>query len=111
MLSRVRSIACDAAGARGCEVEELPVWRIEPVAFEPGLVELASELAGGREMVSGALHDAAEIARAGVPTAMLFCPSIGGISHSRDEDTAERDLLAAVDAFGALVGRAILRGT
>jgi N-carbamoyl-L-amino-acid hydrolase len=51
------------------------------------------------------LHDSASLARAGVPTVMLFAPSIAGVSHARAEDTAEADLLAALDALGRLVGR------
>ena len=40
---------------------------------------------------SGALHDAAEVARV-LPAAMLFCPSKAGISHAKEEDTDEADL-------------------
>ncbi|HEY0517324.1 MAG TPA: Zn-dependent hydrolase [Solirubrobacteraceae bacterium] len=109
MLEMVRAAAERVAAARGCTVDEIPVWRIEPVAFEQSLVALATEQADGLTMISGALHDAAEVARAGVPTAMLFCPSIGGISHSREEDTAERDLLLAIERFAQLASRALAR--
>ena len=66
------------------------------VAFDPGLVALAQracEEVAGRDfaIASGALHDAAEVARR-LPAAMMFCPSIGGVSHSPAEDTAEKDL-------------------
>ena len=37
-----------------------------------------------------------------VPTAMIFSPSIGGLSHAREEDTSEPDLAAAIEAFGSL---------
>jgi N-carbamoyl-L-amino-acid hydrolase len=43
-------------------------------------------------MPSGALHDAANLATV-MPAGMLFVPSIGGISHAFDEDTAEEDLV------------------
>jgi acetylornithine deacetylase/succinyl-diaminopimelate desuccinylase-like protein len=33
---------------------------------------------------------------------MIFSPSIGGLSHSPEEDTADEDLAAAIEAFGAL---------
>jgi hypothetical protein len=33
---------------------------------------------------------------------MVFSPSIGGVSHSREEDTSEEDLATAIEAFGAL---------
>lgn len=57
-------------------------------------------------ITSGALHDAANVARV-VPAAMMFCPSRGGISHARVEDTSEEDLTAAIEAFGILVGKAL----
>ena len=47
---------------------------------------------------SGALHDAASMAPH-LPAAMVFSPSIGGISHAREEDTAEADLAAAIESF------------
>ncbi|MEZ5258489.1 MAG: hypothetical protein R2705_16795 [Ilumatobacteraceae bacterium] len=38
------------------------------------------------ELPSGALHDASEIARE-IPTVMIFAPSTGGLSHTKEEDT------------------------
>jgi hypothetical protein len=38
---------------------------------------------------------------------MVFCPSAGGISHAREEDTAEPDLTAAIEAFGLLTNRVV----
>jgi hypothetical protein len=52
---------------------------------------------------SGALHDAAEMARH-LPAAMMFAPSTRGISHAKEEDTPEADLARAIDAFGRLAG-------
>ncbi|HEX2358178.1 MAG TPA: Zn-dependent hydrolase [Solirubrobacterales bacterium] len=106
MLAAVRDAAETAAAERGCELAEEPVWRIEPIAFDPDLVlaaRRACERVAGRdyELSSGALHDAAEAARR-VPAAMVFSPSIGGISHSPAEDTAEADLRVAIEAFGQL---------
>jgi N-carbamoyl-L-amino-acid hydrolase len=111
MLEAAREAAGAAATARGCEVGEELVWRIEPIAFDEVLVDLALDAtydAGGRgeAMTSGALHDAAEVARV-VPAAMLFCPSKAGISHAKEEDTEERDLIAAIEAFGALAARVL----
>ncbi len=48
---------------------------------------------------SGPLHDAAEVARAGVPTIMMFVQSLHGISHNKIEDTKEEHLEMAVSAF------------
>ena len=106
MLAEVREAVAAAAAERGCELAEEPVWRIEPIAFDPELVAAARracERVAGRdfELPSGALHDAAEAARR-VPAAMIFSPSIGGVSHSPAEDTAEADLRVAIEAFGEL---------
>ena len=111
MLGDVRAAAADIADRRGCEHSEHPIWRIEPIPFDPGLVggaERAAVAAGGRAeaMPSGALHDAAEMARI-VPTAMVFAASVGGISHAKEERSTERDLRAAIAAFGALAGAAL----
>jgi hydantoinase/carbamoylase family amidase len=106
MLEAAREAVRASAAERGCEVAEEPVWRIEPISFDPelvGLVRAACEEVTGTayELSSGALHDAASMAPH-VPTAMVFSPSIGGVSHSPDEDTPEPDLVAAIEVFGAL---------
>jgi hydantoinase/carbamoylase family amidase len=101
MLEETRA----AARERGVDVEETPIWRIEPIAFDERLVEMASEEAGtGRVIASGALHDAAELARH-LPVAMVFAPSRNGISHAKEEDTPESDLEQAIEAFGRLALR------
>jgi N-carbamoyl-L-amino-acid hydrolase len=111
MLSETMDGAARIAAERSCEVAGEPIWRIEPIAFDGelvGLAERACAAAGGREraMPSGALHDAAEMARH-VPVAMVFCASREGISHAREEDSSEDDLTAAIEAFGALVAAAL----
>ena len=101
----------EAAAERRCEFSSEHVWSIEPIPFDPALVDQA--LAASREttgservLTSGALHDAAEAARV-IPTAMLFCPSIAGLSHAKEEDTNEADLIAAIEAFGLLANRVL----
>jgi hydantoinase/carbamoylase family amidase len=111
MLGEARSAGQEAAADRGCEFSSAHVWSIEPVPFDPDLVErarAASREATGSDRVvtSGALHDAAEVARV-VPTAMMFCPSIAGISHAKEEDTDEADLIAAIEAFGLLANEVL----
>jgi len=89
-----------------CAADWTEVYREDPVDFDPALIAAAVETAGGGEPLrSGPLHDSASLARAGVPTVMLFAPSIAGVSHARAEDTHEPDLLAALDALGRLVAR------
>ncbi len=111
MLDETRAILADAAEARGCSLAEEEIWRIEPLAFDPELVEHARHAcreASGveRELTSGALHDAAEVSRA-VPTAMIFVPSAGGLSHTEREDTSEADLARGIEAFGLLANRVL----
>jgi hydantoinase/carbamoylase family amidase len=111
MLEEVRGAVGEAAGARGCQARSEEIWRIEPIPFDADLVaaarEACREVAGTeRALTSGALHDAAEVARV-LPAAMVFCPSIGGISHAKEEDTAEADLIAGIEAFGLLAGRVL----
>ena len=53
-------------------------------------------------MPSGALHDAASVA-AHMPVAMLFVPSINGISHAFEEDTAEDDLVVGLQILAHAV--------
>ena len=73
------------------------LWQIEPVLFNHDLIELCAEAIGetcGKQhrLPSGPLHDAAEVARAGVPTVMMFVQSLHGISHNKIEDTKEEHL-------------------
>ena len=96
MLEAAREAIRSSAAERRCEVAEEPIWRIEPISFDPELVALARDACervtgNAYELPSGALHDAASMAPL-LPTAMIFSPSIGGISHAREEDTAESDL-------------------
>ena len=114
MLARTREACKEVAAARGCELAETQVWRIEPIRFDPGLVATAravcATVAGDdAELASGALHDAAEVARV-LPAAMLFAPSRGGISHAPEEDTDEADLALAIEALGELAGRVLVGG-
>ena len=102
MLDQVRAAAGEAAAARGCGLESVEVWRIEPIPFDERLVAAAQQAAGtGRTIPSGALHDAAEMARH-VPAAMMFTSSTAGLSHAREEDTPEPHLERAIDAFVGL---------
>ena len=64
------------------------------------LAALRAAVPGAPELVSGAGHDAAMLAAAGVPSAMLFVRSLnGGISHSPDELSSEEDIELAVAAL------------
>jgi hydantoinase/carbamoylase family amidase len=88
------------------------IWRIEPVLFDPRLIDLCTkaidETCGKtHRLPSGPLHDAAEVARAGVPTVMMFVQSLHGISHNKIEDTKEEHLELCVTAFDRLAEKAV----
>jgi hypothetical protein len=55
---------------------------------------------------SGPLHDAAEVARTGVPTIMMFAQSLHGISHNKMEDMKEEHLELAIIAFDKFAEKA-----
>ena len=94
------------------EVEWERIWEIEPILFHPELIELADEsireVAGeSHRLPSGPLHDAAEVARAGVPTVMLFVQSLRGLSHTKLEDTKPEHLELAVQALDRLATKTV----
>ncbi len=108
MEAIIRVTAEEVAQTRGMELSFGPMLGLEPVAMDArlrdALAEAAETVAPGkwRKMPSGALHDATNVARL-MPVAMLFAPSINGISHAFEEDTAEDDLVAAVEVLGRAV--------
>jgi N-carbamoyl-L-amino-acid hydrolase len=107
MAAETRDAAAFAAAERRCALAEEPVWSIEPIAFDGRLVEAARAATGtDRAIASGALHDAAEMARH-MPAGMVFASSTGGLSHTKEEATPEADLERAIDAYGAVALRAI----
>ena len=92
------------------EVEWERIWQIEPILFE--LADLADEavreVAGtSHRLPSGPLHDAAEVSRAGVPTAMLFVQSLRGLSHTKLEDTKPEHLELSVHALDRLTTKTL----
>ncbi len=107
----IRETLAEIAAAHGMNLSCSDMLGLEPVvmhpAFRAALGQSAEIRVPGRwrEMQSGALHDATNVA-ALMPAAMMFVPSIGGISHAFGEDTDEADLLTGLhvmaDALPAL---------
>ncbi len=111
MLADAHAAAERAAAVEGCTVRWEHVWRIPPMPFHPTLLDLAGEAVlaidgHDRRMPSGALHDAAEVART-VPTVMVFSSSTAGLSHTKEEDTPIEHLHRACDAFARTALRTI----
>lgn len=84
-------------------IEARRLARFEPVGFDANIVRLieatADELGfSHRRMTSGAGHDAQMLARL-CPTAMIFVPSVKGISHNPAEHTEAKDLEAGANVL------------
>jgi N-carbamoyl-L-amino-acid hydrolase len=112
LLELARAASERFARDEDVEVEWERIWSIEPIPFDDRLIELADEsvrdVAGvSHRLPSGPLHDAAEVARAGIPTVMLFVQSLRGLSHTKLEDTKEEHLELAVRALDRLTTKAL----
>ena len=114
MLDAAKSASERFASEEQIEVDWERIWNIEPILFDEALIELADEsireVAGtSHRLPSGPLHDAAEVARAGIPTVMLFVQSLRGLSHTNLEDTKEEHLELSVQALDRLVAKTLDR--
>jgi beta-ureidopropionase / N-carbamoyl-L-amino-acid hydrolase len=112
MLAEARAASERFAAEEGCTVEWSKIWSIEPISFDSRLIEFCDEavreVAGvSHRLPSGPLHDAAEVARTGIPTVMMFTQSLAGLSHNRAEDTRIDDLKMAVQAFDRLARKTV----
>ncbi|GGB80710.1 Zn-dependent hydrolase [Deinococcus soli (ex Cha et al. 2016)] len=110
MWQDAQDAATQFAQDAGCTVTFGSLWNIEPIPFHPMLIDAAEAsiltvTPTAHRLPSGPLHDAAEVARAGVPTVMLFVQSLRGISHNRIEDTREDYIALSVQALDELTSR------
>jgi N-carbamoyl-L-amino-acid hydrolase len=106
----------DAMVQAACELAETQnltakvAASLEPAQMDRGLVEALSATAAmrapnrWRTMPSGALHDAGNVSRK-LPTAMVFAPSIRGLSHCFEEDTKLEDLVFVCSVVAETVSR------
>jgi N-carbamoyl-L-amino-acid hydrolase len=114
MLDNAKAASRRFSQEENVEVDWERIWNIEPILFDDRLIELADEsireVAGtSHRLPSGPLHDAAEVARAGIPTVMLFVQSLRGLSHTKLEDTKEEHLELSVRALDRLAAKTIDR--
>lgn len=91
----------EIATTEGVTITTKKLARFEPVEFDERVVavieQISNELGNTTQrMPSGAGHDAQMLARV-CPTAMIFVPSINGISHNPAEDTETDDLVAGAN--------------
>lgn len=86
--------------------------RFEPVEFDNGICKITEKMAEKRglshcRMTSGAGQDAQMMARI-CPTAMIFVPSVKGISHNPKEYTRDEDLVGGANVFLDIVAELLL---
>jgi len=99
LFAFARSMAAD----EHCDLTLRSLARFEPVTFDAEMVDLVESTSRSlgysvRRMPSGAGHDAQMLARV-CPTAMIFVPSINGLSHNLAEDTAPADIEAGASVL------------
>jgi len=110
MLAEAEAASQRFAGEGNVKVTWERIWQIAPRPFHPTLIDFCDEAIRetcgiSHRLPSGPLHDAAEMAAAGVPTVMMFVQSLHGISHNRIEDTEEQHLAESVSAFDRLADK------
>ena len=101
--ARLAEFLDDLAARDGVVIETERLARFEPVAFDQAICRRIEQAAARRglkslRMASGAGHDAQMIARL-CPAAMIFVPSVGGVSHNPREHTDPADLIAGANVF------------
>jgi N-carbamoyl-L-amino-acid hydrolase len=105
--ARVAAHITEVAKAERVDVEAKVLARFEPVIFDSSLVDRVEHHAralslGTRRMPSGAGHDAQMMQRI-CPTAMIFVPSVAGLSHNVKEYTEAADLAAGAQVLANLM--------
>ncbi len=112
MLADAKAASHQIAAEENVEVNWKRLYRVDPTHFTPELIELCTqaiaEISGSTyRMPSGPLHDAVEMMKAGIPTAMLFVQSLRGLSHTKEEDTVHEHLRQAVKALDRLADKTV----
>ena len=103
MDRELREACAAAASSQNLEAAVEEFWYFPPTPFDPGLVGTVREAAEAQgykhqDIISGAGHDAVYMARV-APTAMIFVPCVGGISHNEIEDAKPEDLTAGANVL------------
>ncbi len=110
MEATLRSLVQESNRREKCPATLTQKSRATPAICDPAMMAAleaaAQEDAPGAwtRMPSGAGHDAQYIAKR-MPAAMLFTPSIGGISHHWAEDTKEEDLALCCQVLGSAAAK------
>jgi N-carbamoyl-L-amino-acid hydrolase len=103
MDTELRAACAQAAATQSLDCEVKEFWYFPPTPFDKRLVGAVRAAAAAQnlphqDIVSGAGHDAVYVARI-APTAMIFVPCVGGISHNEIEDAKPDDLTAGCNVL------------
>jgi beta-ureidopropionase / N-carbamoyl-L-amino-acid hydrolase len=98
MDRELRAACAEAATSQQLDAEVKEFWYFPPTPFDKRMVDAVRGAAEEQnlphqDIISGAGHDAVYMARV-APTAMIFVPCVGGISHNEIEDAKPDDLTA-----------------
>ena len=101
--NRLQDFLSDLSKAEDVEVQTNSLARFDPVQFDDGIAQRIEDHARAlghscRRMTSGAGHDAQMMSRI-CPTAMIFTPSVNGVSHNPAEATAAEDIMAGANVL------------
>ncbi len=112
--AHLRRMAAEVTAAGRCSVEVERIRTGAPAtmdaAFQDAIEAASARFADGKSirMPSGAGHDAQVLATI-MPSAMLFVPSIGGISHHWSENTDDADIVTGAKVFVDACRRLLVR--
>lgn len=103
MVAEFRELVGTHAARHGIRAGIEQIWHMPPTTFDADLVELIDRSAAAlgltrARIVSGAGHDSLHTAKF-APTAMIFVPCTGGLSHNEAEDASPADLRAGADVL------------
>jgi beta-ureidopropionase / N-carbamoyl-L-amino-acid hydrolase len=107
----LRDAFAKIAQTRGVQVDISTHWVSPATPFDERCVGFVADAAAGlgyshERIVSGAGHDAIHLARY-CPTAMVFIPCVGGLSHNEAEDALPDDVTRGADVLlNAVLARA-----
>ncbi len=103
MDQELRAVCAEAGASQNLDTAVEEFWYFLPTPFDPVLVDRVRDAAAAQDcahqdIISGAGHDAVYMARV-APTAMVFVPCVGGISHNEIEDAKPDDLTAGCNVL------------
>jgi beta-ureidopropionase / N-carbamoyl-L-amino-acid hydrolase len=103
MIGSFRALTELTAARHGIEPRIEQVWHMPATAFDWRLIDSIEDAARAlglscQRLVSGAGHDSLHTAQY-APTAMIFVPCTGGLSHNEAEEASPHDLEAGANVL------------